>query len=245
MNLNGRPGDERRFLHKRIFGGIKGAVRGLLSGGPVSAVAGGLGGFARGGARALALVPCPAGFTTDASGRCVQVPAPVTQLLPSTPSLPDILPPFISDIFPTRGATNGLPAGSCEPGLVWDAAGGFCTFPGGPRFTGEAQMGQFGAGLVPAFESVNVRKCPRGAVLAVDGLCYNKSAIRNSDRMWPRGRRPLLTGGEMRCISVASAAARKFGRKQKQLQEMGMLPKPARRTKKLLTAGHHAHVEHN
>jgi len=108
---------------------------------------------------------------------------------------------------------------------------------------GEALMGRFGAGLVPGVRVTETAICPRGAVLGVDGLCYNRRDIANSQRMWPHGRRPLLTGGEMRCISIAAAAAKKLQNKQKQLISMGMLPKPRRARQ--ITAGHHAHVAHD
>jgi len=89
------------------------------------------------------------------------------------------------------------------------------------------------------------RICPRGSVLGKDGLCYNKRDIPNSQREWPRGRRPLLTGGEMRCISVAASAAKKLQRKQKQLMAMGLLKRPASRRAARLAPGHHAHVSHD
>lgn len=94
---------------------------------------------------------------------------------------------------------------------------------------GEAVMGQYGAGLEPGVRETDTLICPRGTVLGTDDICYNRRDIRNDERKWPRGRRPLLTGGEMGCISTASAAAKKLQRKTKQLQGMGMLPKPSRR----------------
>jgi len=111
---------------------------------------------------------------------------------------------------------------------------------------GDAVMGQFGAALEPGIRSTATRVCPRGTVLGTDGLCYNRRDIKNSERWWPKGRAPLLTGGEMRCISIASRAANKLQRKQKQLIELGMLKPPARRsTQKRLAPGHHAHVQHD
>jgi len=47
---DGRPGDVRGFIHKRIGGALKGAVGGLLSGSPLGVIGGAIGGFARGGA---------------------------------------------------------------------------------------------------------------------------------------------------------------------------------------------------
>jgi len=60
------------------------------------------------------------------------------------------------------------------------------------------------------------------------------------------GTRPLLTGGEMRCIRIASRAAGRLKTKTKQLQKMGMLEKPRRASvRRALAPGHHAHVAHD
>jgi len=215
--------DERAFVHKRIFGGIKG----FLSGGPVGAAAG----FVSGGGKAPTvsrpsvfrrpLVPtraaamCPPGFFETPAGGCQPVAAPA--LVERVPGIRGAIERFIPG-----GAT----------GFQVD----------GQEF-GEAQMGRFGAGLEPAIRSTSTRVCPRGAVLAVDGLCYNRRDIRNSERAWPRGRRPLLTGGEMRCINVASSAAKKLQRKQKQLEQLGLLKRPSR-SRRALPAGHVAQIKH-
>ena len=94
---------------------------------------------------------------------------------------------------------------------------------------GEAVMGRYGAAMVPGSKMIDRAVCLPGMVVANDGLCYNKSQIKNADREWPRGRRPLLTGGEMRAISVAHRAASKLEKTQKRLMAMGMLKKPASR----------------
>ena len=92
---------------------------------------------------------------------------------------------------------------------------------------GDAVMGQFGAALVPGSKIVDRAICLRGMVVASDGLCYNKSQIKNSDRMWPRGRRPLLTGGDMSAIAKAARAASRLERTTKRLQKIGLMKKPA------------------
>jgi len=106
---------------------------------------------------------------------------------------------------------------------------------GGPDFStpvatasggGEAVMGRYGAALVPASMIVDRAVCLPGMHLGDDGLCYNKGAISNRQRAWPRGRKPLLTGGEMRAISVASTAARRLTRTAVRLQDMGLIKKP-------------------
>lgn len=217
----GRPGDRRGFLHKKIFGAIS-TVAGLLpipGGNLVSRITGALAG--RGGGTGTA-APCPPGF-------------------PGCPR---------SSRFPGLGFSPDGGGAPCPSGTVR------VTLPNGetPCLSrksrmgirqglsadfGEAVNGQFGVALEPAVRTLNIRFCPRGAVLGSDGLCYDRKTLRNTDREWPRGRRPLLTGGEMRAISIAARAAKKLGAKQKQLRSMGMLPplpKP-RAAPKQLTRG--------
>jgi len=193
-------GDERGFVHKRIFRGIKG----FIGGGPIGAI----GGFLAPGRPEV--VPgatgCPQGFV-NILGQC----RPSAAL--SQPIFSPTIPGVPSGLFPDGGR---------------DGARDQITLGG------DAELGRFGAGVNPAFFSSQTRRCPRGMVLGApeadgESLCYNKRDLSNKERMWPRGRRPLLTGGDMRCISVASSAAKKLQRKQKQLEELGMLRKPARR----------------
>ena len=214
---NGRPGDVRNFVHKRIFGAVKGAVGGFISGGPVGAFTGGVSGFTRGGGlrtTPVSFAPargCPAGFIMDPrTGECIELRGRAR---------PGVLPAI----------QRTLPGG----------------FTGRTEF-GEAVLGRFGAALEPGVREMDTLVCPRGTVLGLDDLCYNRRDIKNSERKWPRGTRPLLTGGDMRAIRIASAAANKLQAKQKQLREMGMLPPaPKARKRKALPSGHHAHVAHD
>lgn len=224
---NGKPGDQRGFIHKRIFGGIKGAIGGIF-GGPGGIIGGAVGGFAGGGRTSpVATVPqaavCPPGFVFDPrSQSCVEI-AP--RRVVGTPGFRGAAERF----FP--GGGTGL---ELEPAVT------------PPQQFGEAVMGRFGAALEPMQRDTSTRVCPRGTVLAVDGLCYNSKEIRNSDRMWPRGRRPLLTGGDMRCIAVAARAGRTLERTTKRLQKLGLMKKPSRsRPRALLAPGHHEHVSHD
>ena len=82
------------------------------------------------------------------------------------------------------------------------------------------------AGLVTGIGRIEGTLC---MVVANDGLCYNRSQISNKERMWPRGRRPLLTGGEMRAISIASRAAGRLTRTAVRLQDIGLIKKPVAR----------------
>jgi len=88
-----------------------------------------------------------------------------------------------------------------------------------------SQVGGMG-GYAPAEIPTSRADCGRGAVLGRDGLCYDKSSIRNSDRMWPKARRPLLTGGDLNCIAKASRAANRLKTQTKRLQKLGMLQRP-------------------
>jgi len=104
---------------------------------------------------------------------------------------------------------------------------------------GEVVMGRYGAGEMPGNMVVNRAICRPGMVVGDDGVCYNKSQIRNSQREWPRGRRPLLTGGDMRAISVASRAGKRLERTTKRLQKIGLMKKAAPR-RISAAAVHHA-----
>lgn len=92
--------------------------------------------------------------------------------------------------------------------------------------TGDAVMGRYGAGMVPGNQVVDRAVCLPGMVVADDGICYDRKQVPNKRRMWPRGRRPLLTGGEMKAISVASRAANRLTRTAVRLQDMGLIKKP-------------------
>jgi len=109
-------------------------------------------------------------------------------------------------------------------------------------FVGNAVVGRYGAAMQPGSMMIDRAVCQRGMQLANDGLCYDKKAISNRQRMWPRGRRPLLTGGEMRAIGIASRAGAKMDRTSKRLRELGMmkaLPKPRGPKKAAVLPQHH------
>jgi len=116
--------------------------------------------------------------------------------------------------------------GGCELDLVPGPGGGGT---GANRDIGETVMGRYGAGEVPGNQPINRAVCRRGMVLGNDGICYNKSQISNKEREWPRGRRPLLTGGDMRAISTAARAGKRLEGATKRLQKIGLMKKPAPR----------------
>ena len=245
-------GDARGFVHKRIGRGIVGGVKGFVRGGPGGVIGGAVEGFVGGGTISAAV--CPPGFDPTAAGGCAPrsvtvrgtglarfrqrfqqrggVVGEVGVLGAPVVPVPGIRG-FIQRVIP--GGETGLEVG-VTPAAVPTAAA-----MGAP---GVATLGRFGAAVEPTFRSSTIRDCPRGMVLAVDSLCYSRRDVRNSERFWPRGRRPLLTGGEMRAISTAASAARKLQRKQKDLQELGLLPKPTARRKKGAVTGHKATLVH-
>jgi len=94
---------------------------------------------------------------------------------------------------------------------------------------GNAVMGRYGAGYVPGSKLVDRAICLPGDVGGTDGICYPKKSLTNKERAWPAGRKPLLTGGDMRAISIAARAAARLERTQKRLQKIGLMKKPSRR----------------
>jgi len=221
----GRPGDERGFIHRtigRALGGIASSVIGSV---PI------VGGLARGVfdqtfGRALGPTGC-----VPRAGPQLNITGPIPGGLRSAIGARGTdLATLPQGRFPQP--TDAQARIRAREGLAIDPAAGV------------AVMGRFGAGFEPEVIMTDTRRCGRGAVLGVDGLCYNRRDLRNSDRFWPRGRRPLLTGGEMRAISTASSAAKKLQRKEKQLQELGLLKRPAR-GRRAAPAGHRAVLTHD
>jgi len=106
--------------------------------------------------------------------------------------------------------------------------------PGGPpllsfgRGGGQVVMGRYGAGMQPEEEMRRHRECLPGMVLGDDGVCYNRRDIRNSEREWPKGRRPLGTPGEMAALSKAAAFGKRMETTVKRMQGIGVLKKPKR-----------------
>ncbi len=132
----------------------------------------------------------------------------------------------------------------CPSGTMRDPRG-FCVSAispvGAEAFGGEATVGRYGAAIIPGSQIVDRAVCMRGMQLGDDGLCYNRGQISNKQRMWPAGRKPLLSGGDMRAISVAARAGRRLEGATKRLQRLGMMKKPAPRR---LPAGHRAKLVH-
>lgn len=206
-----RPNDERRFLHKSKFGRfIGGAVKK---------------GF---GVAAATLTGGPGAGVATLLGRSGQerseVPQSKTQVL------------NFSDVAPGDwGGTTRLHNGTrpCMPPLIRSPAGN-CIAPTSPRgaelFASEAIAGQYGAGYIAGSRITDVATCPRGTVLGKDGVCY--ANLPNKNRLYPRGRRPLLTGGDMRAISRARTAGNRLANAKSDLIAIGMLKAAGPRKKR-------------
>lgn len=132
---------------------------------------------------------CGTGFVLDGQGRCV----PITQ---------------------TNGGGNGGMNGDLTPD----------TFT--PAEAGNLVRGRFGIGQAPRVagrlnnkrgQPYQVLRCPKGMILGKDNVCYE--SLRNHERKWPKGRKPLLTGGEMNAITKAARAASRLQRTKKRLKK--------------------------
>jgi len=175
---------------------------------------------------------CPGPYNYNpATGMCIPK-ADCKQRQPSDPcvSYPAGGSKVIGTIGPgATGLTDpgytGGSTGPCPSGYQWDGKQCIATgisgtvqriLPGGQTGTGSdvygmAVMGSFGRpALQPYVAQQVVRRCPPGTVLGKDGLCYDK--IANGDRMWPRGPRPLMTGGDMKVLRKAEALKKKVKR---------------------------------
>ena len=238
--LRSLVGNEGGFIHKKLLGIAGGAVKGFITGGPTGALAGGI--------KSLTSTPRPtvsrtrtarpslAGAQGKEFGRQVKLGSGEFRVGNGNGFA--IQP---SGIVAPVGVHEGR--GPCLPPLVRNDVGQ-CVAPTSPlgarTLVGEAIMGRYGAALIPGSQIVDRATCLRGMQLGNDGLCYNKGQITNKQRMWPAGRKPLLTGGDMRAISVASRAGRRMELATKRLQKMGMMKKPTRPAPR----GHVARLEH-
>lgn len=259
-----RHGDERGFIHKKLLS-LGGNLLGLIPGGGAVKTGIGLAGgiiSRRGGGAVAAGTGVWSNRATGQQVRGFPGTAPREGFDVDWSFAPDGAPvaarPLVTTTRPSaitadqkrrgrefKGFAGGAGAGNgqCNPPLVWDPQFGRCrpaAFAGDPG--GGAVMGQYGAALIPGSMIIDRQVCLRGMQLGNDGLCYNKSQISNKQRMWPAGRKPLLTGGQMNAISIAARAGRRLELATKRLQKMGMMRKPARRAQ--APRGHVARLEH-
>jgi len=206
---DGRPGDERRFIHKKLLGGIS-KIAGIL---PIP------------GANIIS------GVTGVLAGRGRRPPPRTLTARPSEFSAAEKNAGREFKFSGGGGGTAVSRASSrapCPAGFRVDFRSGQCE-PGGGQPVGDGVMGNYGAGLVPGSLLIDRAVCLRGMVLGNDGVCYNKGNISNKQREWPAGRKPLLSGGDMRAISIAARAGRRLEGATKRLQRLGMMKKPSSR----------------
>jgi len=241
----GRPADQRGFIHKSKFGKfVGGAISTATSFIPAVGIAKQAVGFGQSlfgkqkarpvAPRTTTARPSLAGAQGKELGRQLKLGdlGGVFQpqrsrgiIAPRGSGLPPLLP-----VGGGGGRDPGGRAGPCDFPMVLDSAGR-CRTPtsgefGGEQFgVGAAVMGRYGAALEPGSQIIDRAICLRGMQLGDDGLCYNKSQITNKQRMWPAGRKPLLSGGDMRAISIAARAGRRLEGATKRLQRLGMMKK--------------------
>jgi len=245
---DGRPGDRRGFVHKRLLRVAGGIVSNLPVVGTPFRVA----------RQAVSLVTqrAPARPTIDRSLVARSGPRAVRAKQMGRELKFGNGGRTILDRAKGFLGFNGEEERDCIPPFRRDPGTGKCKVfvgeragPNGGREVGEAVTGRYGAALEPGIMTIDRAVCLPGMQLGDDGLCYNKGAISNKQRMWPAGRKPLLTGGEMRAINIAAGAGRRLQSATKRLQGLGLMKKAApRRTPKPSTAvvvhdAHH-HSDH-
>jgi len=235
------PHERRFFVHKAIIGRvIKRAGRGQRR-------------AAR--KRRRAAAAAAAGQAPVATAPSVRRPAPRTETARPSETSAAEKEMGRQAKFPeaARGIRSNGRGGRCPGLLQVEGPRGTCidlaALPPGGRpairqvDVGDAIMGRYGAALEPGSRMIDRAVCLRGMVLGNDGLCYNKP-FPNKQRMWPAGRKPLLTGGEMRCIQIAATAGRRLERTTKRLQKIGLMKKPAPRSRRI-TSGPTEHHHHS
>jgi len=210
-----RPSDKRGFVHKRIGR----AIGGFIGGGPIGAIGGFVGGGGGGGGTAQTPELSQAHREQHRRGIDVLGHASHGHIISPQP-IGRSFEPLAPDPcqWPARTDPN---TGQCsvfmgrEPGLDDPTTG-----------AGAAVMGRYGAALHPVVEQRMHRECLPAMVLGNDGLCYNrtgKGSISNRNRAYPKGRAPLLTGGQRNCITTAKKAATALEKEASNLEDMGML----------------------
>lgn len=123
--------------------------------------------------------------------------------------------------------------GKCVPPFIGTAPGPDPS--AGVSLTGGRQLhGRIGADLhsdhMPTVVRRNVRDCGRGFVLGVDGICHPKKSLRNSERWYPKPRRPLGTAGDLNAVTKAKAFSKRLVNNQKSLRETAKNFEKASRT---------------
>jgi len=182
-----RPAESRGFVHKRIGG----AIGGLLTGGPVGA----LGGFLGGGNPVI-----PTG-TTDFTSRMTRPSGGG----PPCPGMWSVRGPDGRCIDLSALGPGGRPALTSR-----DPSTSLVPFDAVTHHPHE-----------PFLDAVTVRRCPKAHVLSWQGLCVSKKEIKNSDRMYPKPPRPLGTRSELKAVRVSIGFGKRLKKNEKRLAKLG------------------------
>jgi hypothetical protein len=210
------------FVHRRLIG----AVGGLMGGGGITgAVSGFMGGGGNGASKPMGGFGgqdsrcAPGSFYDDRLGSCRFI-ASVTAaeraggigslMLAANPlnlsGSPKCIPPF---------RRNPL-TGSCE--IFLGDRPGPDTMPTNGMANGHP--GLHAGDHNPFTTEVQVRRCLPGHVLGVDNLCHSKRDIRNSDRKYPKPRRPLGTSGDLNAVTKATSFGRRLVANKKRIRRL-------------------------
>ena len=136
----------------------------------------------------------------------------------------------------TRALGGGRPSvaakSSCPPGFFADPNTGICkaagiggaverflpggrtgvlpTSPAAPQAYGEAVVGSFGVpALQPAQAQTVALRCPPGAVLGKDNLCYQKGSIPMQFRKWRPAKKPPISAKDWKAMQTADRVRKK------------------------------------
>jgi len=175
-------------------------------------------------ARQLAGMPTY-GFLGDLVGGLGKV---VTSIIPGP--IDDIIFQGASDLL-GGGKKSVAAKSSCPPGFRANPSTGVCEvegvmgavqrfLPGGQTGTlpqmprsngyGNAVVGSFGVpALQPAQASSVALRCPPGAVLGKDNLCYQKGSIPAQFRKWRPARKPPISAKDWKALQTADRVKNK------------------------------------
>jgi len=144
-------------------------------------------------------------------------------------SLDDAIIDRVSGSFSGKGRREAVARASCPPGFQANPQTGVCEvqgiggavqrfLPGGQTGTlptpatgyGEAVVGAWGKpALMPAQAQGVTLRCPPGAVLGKDNLCYERSSIPNSARKWPKPTKPPISRADWKALQTADRVKNK------------------------------------
>lgn len=143
--------------------------------------------------------------------------------------LDDLIIDRVTGTIAGKGRKEAVARASCPPGFQANPQTGVCEvigivgagqrfFPGGQTGTlptvqegyGDAVVGAWGKpALVPAQAQGVTLRCPPGAVLGKDNLCYEKSSIPNSSRKWPKPTKPPISRADWKALQTADRVKNK------------------------------------